>query len=399
MTRWTRRQALGHLGRLALGTAAGWGVVSRPAAGAGALRKVGIILGGPQINEGFVTIAVAQYLGFYRDEGIEVELIPSGGSNQAVQEVAAGKVLVGVPSPDPVILGYQPEAGLRLLWIYTAYQGFIYDIRTPAGSPLRSLAELGGKTIGVVNLASAAVPAAKAMLHENGVDPRSVSFVGIGVGSQGRRGAGGARGRGRPVGHDLRGSGKRGDQVQPALRLADAQEAVQQRPGGPPHDLPGRAGAARGPVPGDGHGDRVDLRQSRAGGAHLLARLPGEQAGRLQRGRGPLALPPRAPGAARQHDPRLGPGPAVGVERPPRWTAYEKFLYDQGIEKTRVDVTRIFPNALIPEINRFDAAALTEQAKTYVVGREPAPRRAPAGGLPACARDPKGALSRRRHGG
>jgi NitT/TauT family transport system substrate-binding protein len=370
MTRWTRRQALGHLGRLALGTAAGWSVVSRPAAGAGALRKVGIILGGPQINEGFVTIAVAQYLGFYRDEGIEVELIPSGGSNQAVQEVAAGKVLVGFPSPDPVILGYQPEAGLRLLWIYTAYQGFIYDIRTPAGSPLRSLAELGGKTIGVVNLASAAVPAARAMLHENGVDPRSVTFVGIGVGSQAaaavRAGRVDAVALWDTIYAELENEGIRFNPpfVSPTLRkLFSNGLAV----------LPTTFQAERALL--------VGLCRAMAKGTVWTFANPAQAVRIFWR-----VYPASKPAGFSEDEAlrrslhvlraRLAnmtldwvPVKRWGWNDPTRWTAYEKFLYDQGIEKTRVDITRIFTNALIPEINHFDAAALAEQAKTYVVGR------------------------------
>ena len=377
MSGWTRRQALRFAGRAALGLA-GWRALAGPpgsveaplradAGPARTLRKVELILGGPQINEGFVTIAVGQYLGFYRDEGIDLELIPSAGSNQAVQEVAAGKVPVGFPSPDPVILGSQPEIGLKLKWVYTAYQGFIYDIRTPVGSPIRTLKDLTGKTIGVVNLASAAVPAAKAILRENGVDPASVTFVGIGVGAQ----AAGTIRAGRvdavavwdAIYAELENENIRLNPpvVSPTLRKLFSNGLVV---------LPQTLGTDRAILTG--------LCRAMAKGTVWTHANP-EQAVRLF-----WQVYPASKAAGFSEDEALRrslhvlrarlfnmtldwvPIKQWGWNDPTRWTAYEAFLYAQGLERARVDITQLFTNALIPEINRFDAAAVAAQAKTYV---------------------------------
>lgn len=377
MSRWTRRQALRFAGRAALGLA-GWRALAGPlgsvetpvAAEAGParmLRKVGLILGGPQLNEGFVTIAVGQYLGYYRDEGIDLELIPSAGSNQAVQEVAAGKVPVGFPSPDPVILGSQPETGLKLKWIYTGYQGFIYDIRTLVGSSIRSLKDLTGKTIGVVTLASAAVPAAKAILRENGVDPAGVTFVSIGVGAQ----AAGAIRAGRvdavavwdAIYAELENENIRLNPpvVSPTLRKLFSNGLVV---------LPQALETDRAMLTG--------LCRAMAKGTVWTHANP-EQAVRLFWQVYPASKP-----AGFGEDEALRrslhvlrarlfnmtldwvPIKQWGWNDPTRWTAYEAFLYAQGLEKTRVDITQLFTNVLIPEVNRFDAAAIAAQAKTYV---------------------------------
>lgn len=367
MNRWTRRQILRSAGRAALGLA-GLGALG-PAARAGpGVRNVGIVLGGPQINEGFVTIAVGQYMGYYRTEGLEVSLIPSGGSSQAVQEVAAGKAPVAFPSPDPVILGYQPDSGLQLKWFYTAYQGFIYDIRTPAGSPLRSVKDLAGKTIGVVNLASAAVPAVKGMLHENGVDPRTVSFVGIGVGAQ----AAGTIRAGRVD----------------AVAVWDVIYAELENEGivlNPPFVSPTlRRLFSNGlaVLPATLDSDRamlVGLCRAMAKGTVWTFANP-EQAVRIfwrvypqskSVGMGEDEALRRSLHALKARLANMSlswvPIKKWGWNEPARWTAYEAFLYEQGILKTHINVSQLFTNALVADVNNFDAPGIEQQAKTFVL--------------------------------
>ena len=376
MTRWTRREALRKAGRGAAALAllhglvpAGRGAaVPLAAEAAPVLKRYAIVLGGPEINEGFVTIAVGQHLGYYRDEGVDVELIPSGGSNQAVQQVAAGKIPLGLPSPDPVILGYQPDAGLRLKWIYTSYQGFIYDIRTPAGSPLRSLRDLRGKTIGVVNLASAAVPAAKAMLHENGVDPASANFVAIGVGAQAatavRAGRVDAVAVWDAIYAQLENEGIRFNPpvVSPVLRKLFSNGLVV-LPGLLETDRPQLTRLCRAMAKGTvwtfanpKEAVRIFWRvypQAKPVG------IPEDQA--LQRSLHVLS--------ARLTNMTLDwvPVKRWGWSAPNRWVAYESFLYAQGILRTHVDVTAVYTNDLLGEANAFDSAAVAAHAKSYVV--------------------------------
>ena len=365
--RWTRRQVVRAAGGAALGLT-GVDVFGRETRAAPGVRTVEIALGGPQINEGLVTIAVGQHMGYYRAEGLEVSLIPTGGSNQAVQEVAAAKIPVAFPSPDPVILGYQPDVGLRLKWFYTAYQGFIYDIRTPAGSPLRSVKDLAGKTIGVVNLASAAVPAVKGMLHENGVDPRTVSFVGIGVGAQ----AAGAIRAGRVD----------AVAVWDTIYAELDNEGINLNPRFVSPTLRSLFSNGLAVLPATLQSDRamlVGLCRAMAKGTVWTFANP-EQAVRIFW----RVYPQSKPVGMGEEDAlrrslhvlkaRLVnmslswvPIKKWGWNEPARWTAYETFLYEQGILKTRVNVAQLFTNALVVDANTFDTRAIEQQARTYVL--------------------------------
>lgn len=378
MGMWTRRRLLGSTGRAALGLAGLRVFQARSATAAAStapgssrpLKKVNVILGGPQLNEGFVTIAVGQYLGYYRDEGLEIDLVPSAGSNQAVQEVGAGKVPMGLPSPDPVILGYQPDNSLKLKWVYTSYQGFIYDIRTVAGSPIRSIKDLGGKTIGVVNLASAAVPAAKAMLHEHGVDPKSVSFVAIGVGAQ--------------AAVALRSNRVDAVALWDTIYAEVENEAVKFNPSFVSPTLKKLFSNGLVVSPKMVESDRatiVGICRAMAKGTVWTLANPA-QAVRIFWQVYPASKPI---GLAEEEASRRSlsvlkarlanmtldwvPIKKWGWNDPTRWAAYEKFLFDQGIEKERVDITQMYTNGLIADINQFDADAIAAQARNYVFSK------------------------------
>jgi NitT/TauT family transport system substrate-binding protein len=68
---------------------------------------------------------------------------------------------------------------------YTAYQGNIYGIAVPADSPAHKIADLKGKTIGVISMGSAGVPVARALAATAGLDPdRDVTIVAAGEGAQ-----------------------------------------------------------------------------------------------------------------------------------------------------------------------------------------------------------------------
>ena len=54
----------------------------------------------------------------------------------------------------------------------------------PADSPIKTLADLKGKKLGVIGQATATVPIVKAVLEAAGVDPNSVNFIDVGYGAQ-----------------------------------------------------------------------------------------------------------------------------------------------------------------------------------------------------------------------
>jgi NitT/TauT family transport system substrate-binding protein len=127
--------------------------------------------------------AVAMKMGWFKQEGLEVEIVPLPGSTDCVKAVATGEVPISLPSVEPLANG-RPQ-GVKAKIYYTAYQTNGYGLAVPAESAIRSPAELRGKSIGVTSLASAGVVVARAQVAAAGLDPaRDVQIVVAGEGAQ-----------------------------------------------------------------------------------------------------------------------------------------------------------------------------------------------------------------------
>lgn len=145
-------------------------------------RKLIVQAGSPSPNSGFIPLYVSQQLGFFNEEGLDVEVRYTRGAAIAMQLVSVGQADVGFFVYDSLISGY--GEGLRGTYFYQYYTHPIFLIGIPADSAIKTAADLAGKRIGVASLGSAGVPIAKSILRSSGVDPASVSFLPIGVGNQ-----------------------------------------------------------------------------------------------------------------------------------------------------------------------------------------------------------------------
>jgi NitT/TauT family transport system substrate-binding protein len=114
---------------------------------------------------------------------IKVELVPLPGSVDCVKAVATNQVHYALPSIEPVAI-IRPQ-GVKVKNFYTAYQANIYGIAVPEDSPIKSLADLKGKRIGVISMASGGLIVARALVATQGLDPdRDVKIVVAGEAAQ-----------------------------------------------------------------------------------------------------------------------------------------------------------------------------------------------------------------------
>lgn len=127
--------------------------------------------------------AIATKVGWYHEAGIEVELVPLPGSTDCVKFVGTGELPYSLPSVEP-LASLRPQ-GVRAKVFYTAYQGNIYGPAVPADSPIKTLADLKGKKIGVQAMASGGVPVMRAIAANQGLDPDTdISIIVVGEGAQ-----------------------------------------------------------------------------------------------------------------------------------------------------------------------------------------------------------------------
>lgn len=121
----------------------------------------------------------AQELGYFADEGLDVQIDPAGNGAGGITAVVGGAVDIGMSSV--VQMASAMVRGVDLKYIAA---GAMWNSAVPTGalvvaadSPIQSARDFEGKTIGVGALRDATHLAAMAYLIKGGADPQRVSFV------------------------------------------------------------------------------------------------------------------------------------------------------------------------------------------------------------------------------
>lgn len=143
------------------------------------LRKFSVQGGAPVPYIAFAPIYVGQQAGFFKEEGLEVDIRYASGAAQATQLAAAGQADVAMITVEPSINGY--EKGIRGKIVFATNNHLIYYIAVPENSPIQKIEDLKGKKIGVSNFGSSAVPVVRAILRAAGIEPNADTLVPVGV--------------------------------------------------------------------------------------------------------------------------------------------------------------------------------------------------------------------------
>ena len=129
-------------------------------------------------------ISFGTELGLFKQQGLEVEVISSTqGSFLVMQQLLAGNLDgIYVALESPVIAELTHNTNLHLKFPYNYVRRSLWEIVVLDDSPIRTLADLRGKTIGVGGVSWANVPITKALLASSGIKSEDFSFLGVGVG-------------------------------------------------------------------------------------------------------------------------------------------------------------------------------------------------------------------------
>jgi NitT/TauT family transport system substrate-binding protein len=134
-------------------TAAATDAASTSAAGStapsGPAAKVGLMLSYiPSVQ--FFPPLLAKGLGYFAEEGLDVDIQPSEGSSFVVQQVAAGNVQSGLPASQATILGFRQSPNFKVVYQFANQSFGIYVLDD---SPIKTVADLKGRTAGAPDLA------------------------------------------------------------------------------------------------------------------------------------------------------------------------------------------------------------------------------------------------------
>ncbi|WP_295048682.1 ABC transporter substrate-binding protein [uncultured Paracoccus sp.] len=144
------------------------------------LRPITFVQPSPSaINSYPIVIAAAE--GYFAEEGLEVTVQSINGSGAVLQALSAGQAQFGRPGPTPVIAAR--ARGVDAVFIYNVAARANFGIVVPEDSPIQSLDELRGKTIGTGTADGAEVGFARNVLTGAGLkEGTDYTFLTVGDG-------------------------------------------------------------------------------------------------------------------------------------------------------------------------------------------------------------------------
>jgi len=129
----------------------------------------------------FVPLRVAESLGYFREEGIAVDMTEVAGGAKAIEALLGGSVDVAIGSmSDAVALAAQGRY-LRGILVLYARPTIALAVAPALSGSIRTVKDLTGRTVGVSAPGSASHQALNFLLVENGLSPDDVSTVSVGM--------------------------------------------------------------------------------------------------------------------------------------------------------------------------------------------------------------------------
>ena len=141
---------------------------------------VGIPIG---LNFSFADIGFGMELGFFDEEGLEIEIVSLQGSGTLVPQVARKNVTVGLGNPDLVITALGKGDPYPITFVYNRLRRTVYELAVKADSSIQTVADLKGKRLGIGALSWGNIPMMRAVLKEAGIEwGKDIAVMPIGMG-------------------------------------------------------------------------------------------------------------------------------------------------------------------------------------------------------------------------
>lgn len=146
-------------------------------------RRVTLGLPSPW-NVQFSFVHFGERLGFFREEGLAVDKIAVTGSAVLLPQVASGQVQFGYANPDILIIALARGEPLPARFVMNWLRSQTFEFVVLENSPIRTLADLRGRKLGVGALAWGNLPLSRAMLASQGIAwQRDVEVLPVGLGA------------------------------------------------------------------------------------------------------------------------------------------------------------------------------------------------------------------------
>lgn len=142
--------------------------------------KVSIAVGGKNLLY-YLPLTVAEALGYFKDEGLDAQIVDFAGGSQALRAVVGGSADVVSGAFEHTVNMQSKGQLLRAFVLQGRAPQIVLAVNRKTMPDFKSVAELKGKKIGVTAPGSSTNVMANFVLAQAGIKPSEVSFVGVGA--------------------------------------------------------------------------------------------------------------------------------------------------------------------------------------------------------------------------
>lgn len=142
--------------------------------------KLTIAVGGKNLFY-YLPLTIAEQLGYFKDEGLDVTIVDFAGGSRALQAVVGGSADVVSGAFEHTINMQLKGQPMRAFVLQGAAPQIVLGINPKTLPNFKGVADLKGKKIGVTAPGSSTNVMANFVLAKAGLKPSDVSFVGVGA--------------------------------------------------------------------------------------------------------------------------------------------------------------------------------------------------------------------------
>ncbi|VTU40233.1 ABC transporter, substrate-binding protein, aliphatic sulfonates family [Variovorax sp. PBS-H4] len=147
-----------------------------------ALKKVTIAVGSQVLNVSYPWLMMPLALGYWKQEGYDVNVIGVSGSAQALQQLASGGIEFAELNATNLIQA-NTEGNTKVRGVMG--NGVIdWGLAVLDDGPIKGVKDLKSKKVGIVSLATGGTSLLKGLLRSNGIDPETdIQLIAVGGGA------------------------------------------------------------------------------------------------------------------------------------------------------------------------------------------------------------------------
>jgi NitT/TauT family transport system substrate-binding protein len=142
--------------------------------------KVGV---GGQSQIIYMPLTLADQLGYFKQEGISVEIVDLKGGSDALKAMLGGSVDMVTGFYEHTIRTQTQGKFIEMVCTFDLYPGLVLEVGQKHADQVKSIKDLAGHPVGVTSPGSSTDEMVKYLLKKNGLPIDAIPVVGIGSGS------------------------------------------------------------------------------------------------------------------------------------------------------------------------------------------------------------------------